>query len=708
MGCNDMKVQENMMKYVINYNFFTGNQWMFEEDLAPFLKDETGQIRHRIRWCYNMFYPVVRYYMGMAIKTDYTARAFNVSPFRIERQEIELAKRLQTFDMAQAMPLLQKDFQNYYNHGGSIEETEQRLNEENENDYMDVAVNGVIRYIEDKNKFETEMKRWAALMLTLAGKATVKREIRGGEYVWRMVQPTEHFWDTAAKKADLSDAFFQGDVDLTDSVNIFEEFPKMDKETKKMLEEAIVRNTYNMVEQLPGHLLNISGRLPRYNVYWHDSEQMPFGYVRDALGMKFLACIKDKDDQATAEYEYSKKDLIPLNELTEVERAKVDDNATTILAKDVIRYSSFIPREFCAEDVVLSHGILKGTEYYNNPFEAAGPYRSATFNYLHGNLMTPLDPLWDPQRMMNRFVSVMENGLNKSGRKGTVIDQSLISAEAGGEDGLRRAMKNGDPVLVDGTKAYGGIQQHIGVYDNSNLGDSNTLLALVQSFRQMGQHEVGVNDFMMGTSDGTKVLKSVSQQATNMGTLMQEDFFYSLSSFFEQVYSDSANFGRRYYAENERKLVVQLKGKGVKLIQLTRDMMLDDMGIRLKRVPFEQTNQEANNALIMSLYSQQLIGDEEFADLFNQAEMDQIRYAVLSYAKKKAAVQKDLSAQNQAAQAKNDQMQQAMIQMDQMDKERERQSTERIAMQGDKSKLQREREKHSAKYAEKLLELRNR
>jgi hypothetical protein len=129
---------------------------------------------------------------------------------------------------------------------------------------------------------------------------------------------------------------------------------------------------------------------------------------------------------------------------------------------------------------------------------------------------------------------------------------------------------------------------------------------------------------------------------------------------------------------------------------------------RLKRVPFEQTNQEANNALIMSLYSQQLIGDEEFADLFNQAEMDQIRYAVLSYAKKKAAVQKDLSAQNQAAQAKNDQMQQAMIQMDQMDKERERQSTERIAMEGDKSKLQREREKHSAKYAEKLLELRNR
>jgi hypothetical protein len=214
--------------------------------------------------------------------------------------------------MAQAMPLLQKDFQNYYNHGGSPEETEQRLNEENENDYMDVAVNGVIRYIEDKNKFETEMKRWAALMLTLAGKATVKREIRGGEYVWRKVQPTEHFWDTAAKEADLSDAFFQGDVDLTDSVNIFEEFPKMDRETKKMLEEAIVRNTYNMVEQLPGHLLNISGRLPRYNVYWHDSEQMPFGYVRDTLGMKFLACIKDKDDQATAEYEYSKKDLIPL------------------------------------------------------------------------------------------------------------------------------------------------------------------------------------------------------------------------------------------------------------------------------------------------------------------------------------------------------------------------------------------------------------
>src|SRR3989304_7501703 len=59
-----------LIKTLVNWNFYQNNQWIFEEDLEAFLKDESGDVRNRIRLVYNMIQPMVQQYIGNAIRMD--------------------------------------------------------------------------------------------------------------------------------------------------------------------------------------------------------------------------------------------------------------------------------------------------------------------------------------------------------------------------------------------------------------------------------------------------------------------------------------------------------------------------------------------------------------------------------------------------------------------------------------------------------------
>ena len=51
--------QEFLAKTKLNKNFYKGNQWVFDEDLEAFLKDDTDQTRNRIQIIHNLIRPMI-------------------------------------------------------------------------------------------------------------------------------------------------------------------------------------------------------------------------------------------------------------------------------------------------------------------------------------------------------------------------------------------------------------------------------------------------------------------------------------------------------------------------------------------------------------------------------------------------------------------------------------------------------------------------
>ena len=80
------------MKSMINWNFYRGNQWLYNEDLTAFLMDESGDVRNRVKFVENIIRPMVEQYVGNAIRTDYTYRATSINETVINRRELQLAK----------------------------------------------------------------------------------------------------------------------------------------------------------------------------------------------------------------------------------------------------------------------------------------------------------------------------------------------------------------------------------------------------------------------------------------------------------------------------------------------------------------------------------------------------------------------------------------------------------------------------------------
>jgi hypothetical protein len=57
-GLNTPVHRDFVRKTLINWSFYKNKQWIFNEDLAQFFKDESGDIRHRIKFTENLIRPM--------------------------------------------------------------------------------------------------------------------------------------------------------------------------------------------------------------------------------------------------------------------------------------------------------------------------------------------------------------------------------------------------------------------------------------------------------------------------------------------------------------------------------------------------------------------------------------------------------------------------------------------------------------------------
>jgi len=658
---------------LINWSFYKGQdgQWIFDEDIEAFFLDESGDVRNRLKWTKNVIKPMVQQYVGNAIRLSYDAKAKCISDFVINKREEELAKLKALQKVGEAMPF----FKDIIKQFAPIEDTELETEELFYNTFVEnyeTDVNNLIEFISNEINID-ELKVQITRNLAICGLGIYKGYEAGDNYVAESVNPLFFGWDMSAKKPDLSDAEFMHDWYYMDSPSIFEKYPKITQEERELIESYSNSNTQNSMHKIVNGIYTIpGGKVPVYEVYWKDVEKREYGWVMDEYGYPYYTMIND------AASDYTDKDLI--EPVTEKHKEEMNGKKKHTIYVDIIRYCIIIPQEEIGHgngDIILEYGILPYQEKnLYDPANVKFPYKCYTYIYDRGEVLTPLDDVIDPQRFLNRTLSVVESQMANMRGTGTVISKSAVD-DRDGEADITRNINASKPIFVD-TDRVGSVQNAIGTY-GTNIGSGTLqLFQVIQSVQQSIQDVTGVNEAMTGTQGGSDVLVGVIEAQIQRGSLVQEPFYWALTSILRQAYEHMATVGKAIYHDNPRKLAIMVGDEGMSRIEITKDHLMQDYRIFIKRSETPEQGVNAANQLLFTLLQAGLIDQVIFANLFNRASPDLVADALRKYSRDKMMAQQQADKAANEGMAKGQAMQADM--MAQMQQEQDQQKAEQIGM----------------------------
>jgi hypothetical protein len=375
---------------------------------------------------------------------------------------------------------------------------------------------------------------------------------------------------------------------------------------------------------------------------------------------------------------YPDKDLI--EPVTEKHKEEMNGKKKHTIYVDIIRYCIIIPQEEIGHgngDIILEYGILPYQEKnLYDPANVKFPYKCYTYIYDRGEVLTPLDDVIDPQRFLNRTLSVVESQMANMRGTGTVISKSAVD-DRDGEADITRNINASKPIFVD-TDRVGSVQNAIGTY-GTNIGSGTLqLFQVIQSVQQSIQDVTGVNEAMTGTQGGSDVLVGVIEAQIQRGSLVQEPFYWALTSILRQAYEHMATVGKAIYHDNPRKLAIMVGDEGMSRIEITKDHLMQDYRIFIKRSETPEQGVNSANQLLFTLLQAGLIDQVIFANLFNRASPDLVADALRKYSRDK------MMAQQAADKAANEGMAQGRAQqadmMAQMQQAQEQQKAEQIGV----------------------------
>ncbi len=658
---------------LINWSFYKGQdgQWIFDEDIEAFFLDESGDVRNRLKWTKNVIKPMVQQYVGNAIRLSYDAKAKCISDFVINKREEELAKLKALQKVGEAMPF----FKDIIKQFAPIEDTELETEELFYNTFVEnyeTDVNNLIEFISNEINID-ELKVQITRNLAICGLGIYKGYEAGDNYVAESVNPLFFGWDMSAKKPDLSDAEFMHDWYYMDSPSIFEKYPKISQEERELIESYSNSNTQNSMHKIVNGIYTIpGGKVPVYEVYWKDVEKREYGWVMDEYGYPYYTMVNDPSS------EYTDKDLI--EPVTEKHKDEMGDKKKHTIYVDIIRYCIIIPQEEIGHgsgDIILEYGILPYQEKnLYDPANVKFPYKCYTYIYDRGEVLTPLDDVIDPQRFLNRTLSVVESQMANMRGTGTVISKSAVD-DRDGEADITRNINASKPIFVD-TDRVGSVQNAIGTYGTNIGGGTLQMFQVIQSVQQSIQDVTGVNEAMTGTQGGSDVLVGVIEAQIQRGSLVQEPFYWALTSILRQAYEHMATVGKAIYHDNPRKLAIMVGDEGMSRIEITKDHLMQDYRIFIKRSETPEQGVNAANQLLFTLLQAGLIDQVIFANLFNRASPDLVADALRKYSRDK------MMAQQMADKAANEGMAQGRAQQAdmaaQLQQAQEQQKAEQVGM----------------------------
>lgn len=656
-------------KTLVNWSFFKGNdgQWIFDEDLESFFLDESGDVRNRLKMTKNMILPIVTQYVGNAVRLSYSARAQSISDFVINRREEELARLKYFQNVSQGFPEVEMLIRDRFTIGDSEAETEE-IFENSWTETHEKDINNLLKYIEDQIDID-QIKVDLAYQKAISGLAVYKAREYNLEYEAEALDSMFFIWDMSARKSDLSDSEFMGDWYYSDTASLFERYQDLKKHQRDTLERFATDNSSNsntIHRLVNNYYAPIGSKVPVYEMYWRDVEEHEYGWVMDRFDYPMFIRVNSDDN------DFTDKDLIEPPE--SLVRAVVPKGKKkTKIYVDIIRYCTFTPAEeveYAGDDIVYEYGILPYQEtYLYSPSNIKFPYKAYAFFYDKGEVLSPIDNIISPQRFINRLISVAESQINNSRGAGTIIDKSAVDPQEG-EDGVTRAMNRSKPVFVD-TSRTGSVQNAVGEYGSTVNQGTLSMFDIVSNIQQGIEQVTGVNDAMQGTQ-GDKLVGVVEAQIQR-GSLLQEPFYWGLSSVLEQAYQHMATVGKKIYLDNPRRLAIAVGDLGMQRIEITQDMALDDFRIKIDRSEDDVTLKDKGNQLLFTLIQGGLISEDNFKLLLNRAtpddvsdalreevkvkklmEMEQAKIAPIQQAQQDQAVQDGMTAQADAAQAEAD------------------------------------------------------
>lgn len=193
----------------LNKRFYKGDQWIIDEDLEAFFKDDTNQSRNRLKMVHNIIRPMIEQYRGNAIRMKINFKAKSVSPKSINRREQKLNEMLFYTTVAGAVgDALGADMRKKLPIGNNEQETKRMFSNMYVDQYVD-DINNLLEYVSQANKFE-EMQVRMAEEIALSGIGVVKTFEHNGHQIFEPIRSEDYFWDRTAVKYDHSDSEYWG------------------------------------------------------------------------------------------------------------------------------------------------------------------------------------------------------------------------------------------------------------------------------------------------------------------------------------------------------------------------------------------------------------------------------------------------------------------------------------------------------------------
>ena len=648
-NANTTKHSEFVAKYKRNLEFYKNQQWNMPEDAESFFMDESGQDRHRIRVTKNYIQPMVEQYRGNAERMRFDMKVYNISPTARSRRDKALA-RLQNYQYGAE---LNPGFREHLNRSGipigqTPEETESKFDNIYTDQYV-VAGNKLMRSVAELNDLDS-YKSQLALDLSCSGAAVMKPYPHGGDWMFKRVSPDQWGFDTSAQSDTLKDAEFFWEWDLMSPTTIYEQYPwQIGHNERSAIEVYVAQSTAK--NYMSNKTYDVRGKIPVYTAKWRDLIVDVFGYVTDEFGQRILARIGYIEPEAE-EPQYNYDDVLPVDQLTAHQKRVLRGKSTSYLYVDNWRFATFVPHEVVsvsntndqAKDLMLDSGVVpyQESDLYR-PTNMKPPYKVGLWSYVDGEILAPVDVAINPQRMINRFMSVMENRLNTAGGSGTIYDRDMIAEDE--QDEFEAKIHRGEALAVRGRGR--GVQNIVGKYDGMPYQTVVAFNQLIETMKMGMEDSTGINEGLKGNINNPDQLVGVMQLMIQRGSIIQEPFYKALTDVYKGCYQSILTSGKRYYIDNDLDLDDYVGTEGAQVIRLSKDMRMETLRVSIEKSVDPQTERLYTDGEIRMWLQFGLIDQPTAASLIGTATYKESVMALRSY-------HKDLMARQRMAQQQSE------------------------------------------------------
>jgi hypothetical protein len=629
---NNFLQQQFIARTKLNKKFYKGEQWILEEDLETFFKDESGQERNRLKIIHNIIRPMVEQYRGNAIRMKINYRAKSISQKAINRREEKMNEMRLYTQIANKikLPGIAEDMRAKLPIGKSEVETKQIFDNLWVDNYAE-DINALLEYVSNLNSFEDKQLRIAEEM-AFSGIAVMEAYEHNGHQYFDLARSEDYFFDRSCKEYDHSDAEYWGRQHYMNASDIYEDYQDITTDERRAIEAYAT--TYQKNGTTEEHMM-FGGKVPVLKVYWRDTCKYEYGYVMDEFGYPYLTKI-NFTYEGEEKPRYTDKDLIVVD--SERARRVLKGKKKANLYVDELRYCIFIPQEILSGvlnatngDIILEYGLVPYQETDNLDVSSVkSPFKVYCWGYVDGEILSPVDDAINPQRFMNRLLSVAENQINNSRGSGTVYDKSIVDSQTGEQEMIRN-MNQSKPV---GVNARGrGIQNVIGSYDASINKGTMVMFDIMSMLKSQLKDVTGLNEAIQGESMGSDQLVGVTQLMIQRGSLMQEPFYNAITKVFQQCFQAIATVGKRIYADNERELAIAVGDEGARILKISQDMKMEDFRVFIKRENSEEMLVQAGNSMALTLLQLGFIDKAVYSNLYNRSTPDEVAKALRGSAK---------------------------------------------------------------------------